>query len=230
MFGDVCQMYWLVNAYKSSLNIISNSTKKELTGEVEEFKQLSEIPLTGTKFTSVMERINAKFKKAIMDCYENFHSFVEPIVSGESTLQMMEYYKKALPNHYNMMKSMLEFDKKESLTENKHLVEQGYYDKRIFYQFLSLCRTKNCHNCPHWALTSKLADYGRGITDYSHSSNIFFGNSTSYSTFTNGNWRSQLKHNRSQKEEVVKGKDIDSYYGQQPTRISNKISKEGMQQ
>ena len=45
---------------------------------------------------------------------------------------------------------------------------------------MSLCRTKNCHNCPHWALTSKLADYGRGITDYSHSSNIFFGNSTSY--------------------------------------------------
>ena len=79
-----------------------------------------------------------------------------------------------------MMKSMLQFDKKESLTENKHLVEQGYYDKMIFYQLLSLCRTKNCHNCPHWALTSKLADYGRGITDYSHSSNIFFFNSTSY--------------------------------------------------
>ena len=169
------------------MNILLTSTKKELIGKVEEFRQLSEIPLTGTKFTSVMERIDAEFKKAIMDCYENFHSFVEPIVSGESTLQMMEYYKKALPNHYNMMKSMLEFDKKESLTENKHLVEQGYYDKRIFYQFLSLCRTKNCHNCPHWALISKLADYGRGITDYSHSSNIFFGKFYQLQHIHNGN-------------------------------------------
>ena len=82
-----------------------------------------------------------------------------------------------------MMSIMLLFDQKRKLHANAHLIDQNYYDKKLYYRFLSLSRTKNCHNCKHWALISRGADYGRGITQYSHSSSIYFGNSVAYNTF-----------------------------------------------
>ena len=86
-----------------------------------------------------MQIIDTEFKKEIQGCYKTLHSFFEPILSVESVLHLIQHYKNQLPNHYKIMKYMLQFDKKENKTENEHLLQQVYYDKRIFtnsYHFL----------------------------------------------------------------------------------------------
>ena len=54
----------------------------------------------------------------------------------------------------------------------------NYYDKLIFYKFLSLARVKNTQNCIHWAMVAQGARYARGISNTKSPEQVFFGTST----------------------------------------------------
>ena len=183
MFGDVIQTLKLMLAHKRVTYRHLSLKNTELNGKIMQIEQTCDIKLHGTAFFSVIGKIDGACRKAIENCYTDFQSLVEPILKEETVLELMEYYKTHLPAHYNMMNIMLGYDEKRKLLVNAHLLDQNFYDKKVFYHFLSLSRTKNCHNCTHWALISRGADYGRGITQYSHSSSIYFGDSVAYNTF-----------------------------------------------
>ena len=142
-----------------------------------------DIKLHDTAFYSIIGQIGTACKKAIKNCYKEFQSLIDPILKEEMVLQLMRCYKEKLSSHYEMISIMLGYDEKSKLQANAHLVDQNYYVKKVFYHFLPLSWTKNCQNCKYWALISRGAEYGRGITQYSHSCSIYFGNTVAYNTF-----------------------------------------------
>ena len=117
--------------------------------------------------------IDDVFKKGITKCYTKFNDLREPIISEKDIRVLMNRYMETLPNHYNTLKNMLEFDKKESLSKNSHLLSMKYYDKLIFYKFLSLARVKNTQNCIHWAMVAQGARYARGISNTKSPEQVF---------------------------------------------------------
>ena len=53
----------------------------------------------------------------------------------------------------------------KSLTKNHHLVSSGYYNRLIFYQFLSQARVQNPKNLISWAIVAAGAVYSRELGD-----------------------------------------------------------------
>ena len=82
------------------------------------------------------------------------------------------------------MRNMLGFDNKATKSRNQHFVETSYYDRLIFYQYLTQSRIRHNHNFSNWGTVNTCAIYARsnGSRQHSHSSS-FFGHTTTLSTF-----------------------------------------------
>ena len=81
-----------------------------------------------------------------------------------------------------MMKVTLGIDKKEALTKNHHLVQSGYYDRLIFYQFLSQARVRNPQYLISWAMVAAAALYSCGLGDTVQKRSTYCGISSSVKT------------------------------------------------
>ena len=70
---------------------------------------------------------------------------------------------------------MLGFDKKEALKKNHHLTASGYYDRILFYNYLSSSRIRFNHNFSVWATINTCSMYGRGEGRHRTQTSSFFG-------------------------------------------------------
>ena len=149
MFGDVIQTLKLLLAHKRVTFTNISATNSELKGKIMQIEQTCDIKLQGKEFVSVVNKVDDACKKAIEDCYNDFQSLVEPILQDKIIVELMQYYKSNLQSHYKLMSIMLGYDAKRQLNANVHLLDQNFYDKKVFYHFLSLSGTKNCQNRKH---------------------------------------------------------------------------------
>ena len=85
--------------------------------------------------------------------------------------------------HHYMMKQMLGIDKKSRLAKNHHLVATGYYDRLIFFNFLTLSQLRNPQSCINYVMVSAAALYSKGCSDNIQSRFTYSGASATVKTF-----------------------------------------------
>ena len=88
-------------------------------------------------YLTVNKIIDEVFGKAINECFHDFSEITMPLLTRYHINEMIALYKSKLTNHYNQMRNMLGFDNKATKSRNQHLVETSYYDRLIFYQYLT---------------------------------------------------------------------------------------------
>ena len=119
----------------------------------------------------------------IIQTYTSFCVLGEPLVSSTQINVLVERFKKEMKLHHYMMKSILGIDKKERLSRNSHLVSTGYYDRMIFFNFLTLTRLRNPQSCIHYAIVSAAALYSKGCGDNIQRRFTYSGVSATVKTF-----------------------------------------------
>jgi hypothetical protein len=222
VFGDSLQMMLLVSRYYSGLN----AGRKESFSQMKKNMDVAQpVLLIGERYKYVLNKIDTVFKNEIRSCYDSFQSVTQPLLSKEQVNALVLMYKNELPHHYALMKEMFGFDLKENQMRQTHLKETGFYDRLVFYQFLSQARIRFNHNCTHWGIVSAAACYGRGGGKVDNAASTFFGHSTTIRTFLNRTkpWREEM-------EEKIHlllrdKKKISMLFGQQPEGSSSEISK-----
>ena len=123
-------------------------------------------------------------------------------------MKLVVLYKTKLPQHYTINKYLYGFHKKELMQKNKHLALSGFYDRLLFYHYLTFSRIKFNHNFIYWGIINTCSIYGKGLGKNKYQSAAFFGHSTSQNTLMNKtndfrqNHDSSI-HNRLKLEEKV---------------------------
>ena len=107
---------------------------------------ITELILSRDRFGLVIKKDDT-FKNSCIQCYAEFNSFNEPIVSKSKMKEIMSHHMEKFLSHHKLMSQMLTFDKTVKQKRNKHLVEMDYYDFIIFYKVLSLARGKKSQPC-----------------------------------------------------------------------------------
>ena len=131
----------------------------------------------------LLDTIESKFSDAINECFTTFSDISSPILSVSDIDELIELYKTQLPLHYRTMSRILGIDQKQNVTRNLHLVQSGYYDRMIFYNFLSQCRIKCPDNCVSWAIVAAASIYSRGLGDSIQKRATYCGISSSIKTY-----------------------------------------------
>ena len=138
--------------------------------------------LYGDMYNSLLSRIDNKFKSAIKKTFHTFTAYDEPMLTLQDLEDIVEDYKKSLPEHYTAMRRILNFDKKEQETRNMHLTQTNYYKKRLLDIFMSQARIVNSHNLVHYGVVTAGACYGRGVNSKALTHATHAGISTNYRT------------------------------------------------
>ena len=184
LYGDRLQCMYLMSCFyrtqlkQKQLELVKNTTAVENTNKVQE-----EILFEGTKYNNLITDIDITFKNAIISTYTSFCVLGDPLVSANQINVLVERFKIEMKVHYYMMKRILGIDKKERLTKNNHLVTTGYYDRLIFYNFLSLSRLRNPQSCINYAMVSAAALYSKGCGDNIQKRFTYTGASSTVKTF-----------------------------------------------
>ena len=77
--------------------------------------------LHSTHFTQLIHTIDNFFKVTIEKSFHSFTSINTPLVSDKQLGILIDLYRTTLPNHYQTMKTMYSYQKKENLIKNMHL-------------------------------------------------------------------------------------------------------------
>ena len=141
------------------------------------------INIDSDTYSRVNEQIEQVFELAMNKCYTDFSEISTPILSRKEISDLVTLYKTQLTNHYLANKQMLGFDKKECLKKNDHLTISGYYDRILFYHYLSSSRIKFNHNFSIWSLINTGSIYGHGEGRRRSQTSSFFGLGCTMNTF-----------------------------------------------
>ena len=125
--------------------------------------------------------IEQTFYEAIERCYKGFNKITQPLLSRVEVNKLVDIYKENLCQHYKLQMKMFGFAQKQELSRNQHLKDSGYYDKLVFYTYLSHERIRFNQFLASWGMITAGAVYARGRNSVDNKS--FFGNSTTVSTF-----------------------------------------------
>ena len=68
-----------------------------------------------------------------------------------------------MKSRFDTFYELLGFKLKSKNQENTHLIQSGFYKRKVFYNMLAMSRQKNSKKLKHWAMISAGANYGRGI-------------------------------------------------------------------
>mmetsp|Transcript_10163 Transcript_10163/g.14366 ORF Transcript_10163/g.14366 Transcript_10163/m.14366 type:complete len:225 (+) Transcript_10163:585-1259(+) len=144
LFGDPYATLQLLNVYYKAMT-------KQKVNETFTLKQIIlsiEPPiLNGGSYNNLLKTIDSTFSNAIKRTYTQFCSLGDRLITNEEQNNLVELYKSSMPNHYHTMMTMMGMKNKEGMKKNSILVQTGFYDRRLFYMFLSQTRIKNPHNC-----------------------------------------------------------------------------------
>ena len=140
--------------------------------------------LKGNSCNKLLETIDCMFKSALKKTHTNFCMLGSRLMSVHERDKMIKMCKSLMPNHCETTKQMMGIDSKDQLTKNKTLVDNGFYDRRLFYHFLSQTRLKNPRSCVWWGIIGAAGSHGHGSsTNYEHQASMFLGMTCSIRTF-----------------------------------------------
>ena len=125
--------------------------------------------------------IEEKFYSAIEKCYKDFSKITQPILSRDEVNELVSLYKTHLKQHYDLQMDMFDFHKKMDMARNKHLKDLGYYDRLVFYHYLTQERIRFNQILISWGMVTAGSGYAYG--DNNTPNQTFFGNSTTTATF-----------------------------------------------
>ena len=171
VYGDTLQSLHLVCSYYREL---SKQKQSLLCKAEKEITTISLPVLSGEKYDRFISIVDATFQQAIEQCYFSFSSFGQALLSRDKISDLTLMYQHQLPTHYKFMKNMYDIPKKEAMIWRQHLKVTGYYDRFLFFQFLSQSRVKNSQNLIRWAIVTTAATYARGLGDGSRTNSSFF--------------------------------------------------------
>ena len=184
MYGDRFQCMFLVSCFYRTQLKQKQLDMKQLISSNQDNKEDSEQTLfEGDRYHDLISTIDLTFKRAIISTYTSFCVLGEPLVSAMQINVLVDRFKREMNVHHFMMKKILGIDKKERLIRNKHLVDTGYYDRMIFYNFLTLTRLRNPQSCINYAIVSAAALYSKGCGDNIQRRFTYSGTSASVKTF-----------------------------------------------
>ena len=140
--------------------------------------------LKGNSCSKILETIDCMFKSTTKKTYTNFCILGGRLMSFDERDKMINMHKSLMTNHCETTKQMMGIDSKEQLTKNKTLVDNGFYDRRLFYHFLSQTRLKNPRSCVWWGVIGAAASHGHGSsTNCEYQTSICLGTTCSIRTF-----------------------------------------------
>ena len=189
IYMDKIYMIHLLTKYYMVINqrnkIFIESLKKNQKLEIS-------MDLSSSNFKLLNVHIDKCFEDAMLKCYTDFCEITQPLVSRDCILHLVAMYKQHLPVHYNCLMSMFGFDKRSKLKKNAHLVKGGFYDRLVFFQYLTQNRVSCNHSFTYWGMVTTASAYSRG--NQASLTNSFFGNSTSLGTFLRNTkeWRENM--------------------------------------
>ena len=126
-YRDSPQCQFLIFAYYQAQKKQKQNKINQLLQHVEhQYPQLTE--LSGDCFKIVLNKIDIMFENKIRQCYKDFQSITEPILSQSEVLSLVKLHKFHLPDYYNTMKHLFGYHSKENLAKNMHLKDSCYYD------------------------------------------------------------------------------------------------------
>ena len=154
----------------------------------------------------VNNKIETAFENAMLACYTDFSEITQPLLSRDTINDLVALYKQYLPQHYECSMIMLGYNRKITLNKYHHLQQTGFYDRIVFYQYLTQGRVRYNHLFTFWGMVSTASAYARGQIQLEH--NTFFGNSTSLNTLMRNtkSWRENMNsaiHSRLENEESI---------------------------
>jgi hypothetical protein len=180
VFGDQIQLFHLLNGYYKSNSEHQSTLVKVNQSKMNQIQ--APIKLQGQSFQSLLQRIDSVFKNAIREIYSNFNVYGKPLLTSNEVDMINKDYMTNFSDHYNQMKEMLQFNKKENRIRNYHLSSNNYYNRRLLYIFLSQSRMVHNHNLVHFGIVNTGACYARGLTSKALTLSIHSGISTTYNT------------------------------------------------
>ena len=159
VFGDRVQLGHINNCFHRANSEATSALLTELKKTLHLYEPAI---LTGETYRSLLCSIDETFRRAIETSFYTFSSINAPLITSESVNKMANSYKTKLPNHYDTMKKMFNYDKKSNQVKNYHLEMNNYYNRRLLHNFIAQSRVINSNNCIHYAIVSTASTYGRG--------------------------------------------------------------------
>ena len=125
--------------------------------------------------------VERQFREAVENSYGTFTSPTSPIIEETKLQEIVSEYRRLLPVHYSIIRSMINANNKLKSKRNWHL--QNNYDRMALWQMLSLLRCRNNQLFVWWAMVNTTAKYGSMRSSSSgFSESTFFGYSTHHNT------------------------------------------------
>jgi hypothetical protein len=141
VYGDHAQTQLLAS------NFTNITTKNEV--DLEDNSNVSQSPMDmstlgfgGDSYNDFVQHVDGVFEEAVKACYGRFVSLSEPIISQQAIVRLVDMFKQQFPSQYSAISMLLNYDEHKKRNEREHL--KPFYDRMIFYQFMSLCRVR-CH-------------------------------------------------------------------------------------
>ena len=104
-------------------------------------------------------------------------------MSENEIKKLIMIYKTRLPNHYEVMAEFYNFSHRMRKIRNVHLLHTGFYDRKIFFEFLSQIRVANNQKLIHWEIFHTAAGYAVGSNISTSLSLSYFGATATYKSF-----------------------------------------------
>jgi hypothetical protein len=175
VYGDHAQTQLLA----SNFNNITTKNEVDLEDNNDVSKastDMSTLGFGGDSYNDFVQHVDGVFEEAVKACYGRFVSLSEPIISQQAIVRLVDMFKRQFPSQYSAISMLLNYDEHKKRNEREHLTP--FYDRMIFYQFMSLCRVR-CHKTfTWWGLVNACMRYGSSVNSaISGLDAVFFGHS-----------------------------------------------------
>ena len=132
VYRDRAKTFYLLTCYYRTNTFHFNTLKTDFQLIIKTYKP---ILIQGKNFNLLIDKINSKFKNAIEQCYAQFKSLSESLLSMQSVNGLVLEHKKKLPNYFETIKALFLFNKKESKLRNLHLSVANVYNRSLLHSF-----------------------------------------------------------------------------------------------
>jgi hypothetical protein len=125
----------------------SKVDKEKQDDEIGTSVDMSVLAFGGDRYHEFAQHVDGVFKQAITTYYGRFVSLTEPIISQTTICGLVDLFKTEFPNQYTALLILLNYEEHKKQPDRDHLKQ--FYDRMIFYQFMSMCRVC-CHKTFTW--------------------------------------------------------------------------------
>ena len=181
--GDRLQSMILLGAYHRALLKNHEVSSEDKTSNETLVKSIRQQLYEKEALTQFIVEADRVFKVTMKKCYCDFTVIAEPLVSENEIKKLIMIYKTRLPNHYEVMAEFYNFSHRMRKIRNVHLLHTGFYDRKIFFEFLSQIRVANNQKLIHWAICQTAAGYAVGSNISTSLSLSYFGATATYKSF-----------------------------------------------